>query len=419
MMRNWLFRVSFMIIVPVAVSAVARADSWPQFRGPAAQGISHAAALPVRWSDEENVRWSREIPGLGWSSPAVEQGKVYLTSALSGSDEEEKISLRAVCLDAATGEILWDREVFAPDAENSPNIHSKNSHASPSPIVKGDRVYVHFGHHGTACLNTDGQIIWRTNEIQYRPVHGSGGSPVLVDGNLIFSTDGAKTQTVNALDAATGRILWRTERATEAVKKFSFATPLVIEVDGEKQVISQGSDAVCAIDPETGDEIWRVRYTGYSVVPRPVYGHGLLFVATGYDSPELIAIRPDGRGDVTETHVAWRIKKGAPHTPSPLLVGDELYIVSDRGVATCLDAVTGEEYWKERIGGNFSASPLYADGKIYFQSEDGEATVIGAGREYREIARNKLEGRAFASYAVSDGALFIRTEKRLFRIQPK
>jgi outer membrane protein assembly factor BamB len=193
----------------------------------------------------------------------------------------------------------------------------------------------------------------------------------------------------------------------------------LIEVDGKKQIVSPGSDVVSAFDPATGKEIWRVRYDGYSVIPRPVYGHGMVYIATGYNAPSLYAIKPDGSGDVTDTHVAWVVKKAVPHTPSLLLVDDELYMVSDSGTASCLDAKTGKEHWQKRIGRAFSASPLYAGGKIYFQSEDGTATVIEAGTTFKQAGRTLMDEPSLASYAAADGALFVRTGRNLYRIQAK
>jgi outer membrane protein assembly factor BamB len=201
------------------------------------------------------------------------------------------------------------------------------------------------------------------------------------------------------------------------MKKFSFSTALAISVNGHEQIISPGSGAVCALDPKDGHEIWRVDYgEGYSVIPRPVYGNGLLIVPTGFDRPTVLAIRPDGTGDVTTTHVAWKITKGSPNTPSPLLVGHEVYLVSDGGIATCLDCESGKVYWQERIGGNYSASPVYADGRIYFQSEEGKGVVVAAGKEFKKLAENVLGERTLASYAVADGAIFIRAEQNLYRI---
>jgi outer membrane protein assembly factor BamB len=194
---------------------------------------------------------------------------------------------------------------------------------------------------------------------------------------------------------------------------------LLIDVKGQKQVVSPGPDAVMAYEPATGKEIWKVRYKGYSVIPRPVYGHGLVFLSSGYDAPTFLAIKADGHGDVTDTHIAWKTNKNAPHTPSPLLVGDELYLVSDGGIGSCLDAKTGEVHWSQRLNGRFSASPIYADGKIYVQTEDGEGIVLKAGKKFEELARNNMEERTLASYAVAEGALFLRTAENLYRIQAK
>ncbi len=399
-----------LLLLPLLTS---RAEDWPQFRGPTGQGLAGAAKLPVEWGPAKNVAWKQAIPGSGWSSPVVAGGKVYLTTAVEAGGE---ISLRALCLDAAGGKILWDVEVFRHGAA-APAIHQKNSHASPTPIVADGRVYVHFGHQGTACLDLAGKVAWRNRDLRYTPVHGNGGSPALVDDLLVFSADGATVRQVVALGAATGRLRWKTPRAGDPQKPFSFSTPLVITVGGKKQLISPGSDMVGAYDPATGKEIWRVRYEGYSVIPRPVFGHGLVYLATGYNAPSLLAIRPGGSGDVTDTHVAWRLRKGAPHAPSPLLVGDELYLVSDAGLGSCADAKTGKVHWQRRIPGNgFSASPIAGGGHVYFLSEDGVATVLRAGRKFEQVARNEIGERTLASLSAADGALFLRTVGHLYRI---
>jgi outer membrane protein assembly factor BamB len=366
------------------------------------------------------VAWKQALPGLGWSSPIVHDGRIYVTTAVAvpnGAARDQ--SLQALCLDADSGKILWNTEVFLQDAKTSPPIQSKNSHASPTPLLVDQRLYVHFGHQGTACLDLQGKVIWRSREVRYAPVHGNGGTPILVDDKLIFSCDGSDKQIVVALDKATGKLVWQTDRRSQADKRFSFSTPLLITVNGRQQVISPASDVVGAYDPKTGEEIWRVRYDGYSVIPRPVYGHGLLFISTSYNSPTLLAIRPDGKGDVTDTHIAWSTKKYAPHTPSLLLVGDELYFVSDNGFASCFDAKTGKVHWQERIGGNYSASPIHADGKTYFQSEQGVGTVVKASTQFEKLAANDMKERTLASYAAVDGALIIRTDKHLYRIQEK
>jgi outer membrane protein assembly factor BamB len=405
----------------VFLSAAARGEDWPEFRGPTGQGLVVGRGLPVEWSATKNVAWKQAIPGLGWSSPVVVDGRVYLTTAVpvAAGPASDQL-LRALCLDAGTGKTLWDTEVFRQDGSKAPRIQAKNSHASPTPLVRDGRLYVHFGHQGTACLDLDGKVLWRNTDLTYRPVHGNGGSPVLTDGLLIFSCDGSDKQFIVALECDTGKVRWQTDRKTDAVKKFSFSTPLVIDVKGKKQLISPGSDVVCACDPATGKEVWRVRTEGFSVVPRPVYGHGLLFVCAGYDPPAtLLAIRPDGQGDVTDTHVAWTTRKAVPLNPSPLLAGDELYLVSDNGIASCLDARTGKVHWQERLGGNYSASPVFADGKVYFQNEEGTGVVVKAGTQFEKLAENSLGERTLASYAAADGAWFIRTDKHLYRIQAR
>jgi outer membrane protein assembly factor BamB len=342
-----------------------------------------------------------------------------LTSAVEvkGTSKQDH-SLRALCLNTKTGKAIWDVEVFRLDGSTAAPVHSKNSHASPTPLTDGQRLYVHFGHQGTACLDLDGNILWKNNDLKYNAVHGSGGSPILADDALVFNCDGLEHPFVVALNRATGRVLWKTERQTDCYKKFSFSTPLLITVNGKKQIVSPGSGAVCSYDLATGREIWRVSYgEGYSVVPSPVYGHGLVFICTGFESPKLLAIRPDGQGNATETHVVWTGQSAAPLTPSPLLVGDELYLISDNGVASCLDARTGRLYWKERIGGSHSASPIAADGKIYFQSEEGDAVVIKAGKKFDRLAKNVMGEKTLASYAACDCSIYIRTEKHLYKIQ--
>ena len=387
---------------------------WPQFRGPSGQGVSAAVNVPVDWNATTHIAWNVALPGRGWSSPVLAKGRLYLTAALEGADT----TLHALCLDAADGRTLWDTEVFQPEPASVRAIHPKNSPASSTPIVAGERLYVHFGHMGTAALDLAGKVVWRQNALAYSPVHGTGGSPVLVNDALVFSCDGERDPFVAALDAATGAIRWKTPRNSPAKKQFSFSTPLSIEIGGARQIGSPGSGLVAGYDARDGRELWRVGYgEGYSVVPRPVFAHGLLFVSSSFDSPVLHAIRPEGAsGDATATHLAWSIRKGAPHTASPLVLGGEIYFVSDAGIATCADARTGEVHWSERLGGGFSASPVAAEGRIYFQNETGIGYVVKAGPKFELLSTNDLAERSLASYAVTDGALFIRTEKQLWKI---
>ena len=412
-----IFRFSTVLVLAV-IFRCSEAEDWTQFRGPTGQGTSTATKMPVRWSQTQNVVWKIKVPGKGWSSPVLHGDKLFLTTAVN--KKNGGLSLRAICFNAATGEGVWDGEVFDVSKSRAGLIHQKNSYATPTPLIADERLFVHFGHLGTACLDLKGKGIWRNTQLNYPPVHGGGSSPILAGDNIVFSCDGSKNPFVAALDRRTGRVAWKRPRDTRAVRNFSFSTPLAIKVKGRELVVSPGSDAVFAYAAKTGKEIWRVRYKGgYSVVPRPVYGQGLVFVCSGFGQPILFAINPEGWGDITETHVKWKMTAGVPNTPSLLLVGDELTMVSDHGVATCVDARTGKEHWKGRIGGAHSSSPLYADGKIYFLSEQGMGVVIKAGKTFSKIASNALNERALASYAIGDGALFIRTEQHLYRIEEK
>jgi outer membrane protein assembly factor BamB len=402
-------------IVLMTLSLAVRAEDWPQFRGPTGEGISKATSVPVEWSATHNVAWKVDVAGQGWSSPVLAAGKLYLTSSVNSTGP---VTLHALCISASDGKTLWDTEVFRPDPAAVRLMHKKNTAASSTPIVADGKIYVHFGHLGTAALDLAGKVLWRQNELKYPPVHGNGGSPIIAGDKLIFNCDGGANPFVVALDTATGAIQWKTPRNTTAKKTFSFCTPLLIDVDQTQQLISPGSGFVGGYDPSDGHELWRVKYgQGYSVVPRPVFSHGLLFVSSGFDQPILYAIRPQGaKADATSTQVAWTQKVGAPNTPSTLAVGNEIYFIADSGLATCADAVTGEIHWTHRLPGGYSASPIFAEGRIYFQNESGMGSVIKADTTFALLSENDLGERSLASYAVTDGALFIRTEKHLWRI---
>ncbi len=391
---------------------VGRAEDWPQFRGPTGQGHSTERELPLEWSESRNVRWKAPVAGRGWSSPVVADGRVWLTTAVKSGGA----SLRALAFDVETGRELVNVEVFK--IRNGDLTNPKNSHASPTPIVEGDRVYVHFGAEGTAALTISGEIVWKTR-LAYESQHGNGGSPIVYADLLIVSCDGSDDAFVVALDKRTGKVRWKTPRRQPADQAYS--TPLMIRVGERDEVVSVGAFRAAAYDPQTGREIWRVGYAdGFSNVPRPVFGHGLVYIATGFQQPSLLAVRADGAGDVTKTHVAWTLRRAAPLTPSPLLVGDELYVVNDGGIATCLNATTGETHWVQRLGGgDYSASPIFADGRIYFLSEGGIATVIAPGKRFQVLARNALDGDTLASMAVSGGSIFIRTDSHLYRIDKR
>ncbi|MDE2690075.1 MAG: PQQ-binding-like beta-propeller repeat protein [Acidobacteriota bacterium] len=403
----------------LALSAVASAyaGDWPQFRGPTGQGHAPDESVPLTWSETKNIAWKVPVPGRGWSSPVIGGGRAWLTTAVT--DRDAGTSLRLLAYDVARGATAMDVEVFAiPDTTL---LNQKNSFASPTPVIDpdGERVYVHFGPRGTAAVAVAGErrdgVLWRTR-FPYTSQHGNGGSPILHDGLLIVSIDGYDTAFLVAVDAETGEERWRSVRPSPISQAYS--TPLAIEVGDTPQIVNVSAFRASAHEPATGREIWQVEYPGgFSNVSRPVHGHGLVYLSTGFNEPVLLAVRPTGKGDVTDSEVAWRLRRGAPLTVSPILVGDELYTVTDSGIATCIDALTGDIHWQQRLGGNHSASPVFAGGRIYFQNEEGVTTVIEPGPEFEQLARNEIDGSTLASIAVSDGAFLVRTGTHLYRIE--
>jgi outer membrane protein assembly factor BamB len=409
-------------LLAAALPALATAADWPQFRGPLGQGHSTSKGVPITWSETENIAWKTPIPGRGWSSPAIQGDQIWLTTAV-----DEGHTLRAICLDRASGAIVYDGEIFK--LEDPGSIHANNSHASPTPLIDGDRVYVHFGAHGTACLTTDGDIVWKTDELKYAHGHGPAGSPVVWRDLLFINCDGTDVQYVVALDKATGEVRWQQKRAHISHQRISgelqvpmaYCTPLLLELDGRMQLVSLGSDAVVSYEPSTGEEIWWFGFSGYSNVALPVYGHGMLYFSTGFGEPKFLAVKVPGQGDLTDSNLVWSSTKGAlvPLDVSPLLVGGELYTISDAGIGVCYDALTGKLRWMHRLGAKFWASPVYADGRIYCLDADGATTVLAPSTTYEELAVNKLDGAAQASPAIVDGAIFLRTDTHLYRIDNK
>ena len=372
-------------------------EDWPQFRGPGGEGHSTEKNLPLTWSETSHIAWKTLIPGRGWSSPAVANDRIWLTSEVDSG-------LHVYSLDATSGKVLKDVTVFP--KRDLGSQHAKNTHASPTPILEDGRVYVHFGSHGTAALNSDGEILWKAT-MTYEPMHGTGGSPVIYRDLLIFSCDGTDVQYVVALNKNSGKVKWKTNRKAY----MAFSTPLLIQVDGKDQVVSPGAYRTVAYDPANGKELWSVAYgEGFSNVPRPVFGHGLIFLSSGFNRADLLAVKPGGE-------VVWKYGRSVSLTPSFLLVGEELYMVSDNGIATCFDAKTGTVRWQQRLGGTYSASPTFADGRIYFQNEDGETVVIAPGKEFRKLAVNQLDGQTLATLAISGGQIFLRTGTHLYAIR--
>lgn len=405
------------IMVVAWFPLVCLGEDWPQFRGPGGQGHSAATALPVEWSESENITWKRKIPGRGWSSPVILSGQVWMTTA-----SEDGRSLRAVCVDEESGKILRDVEVL--HQEDPPKINPKNSYASPSPIIEPGRLYVHFGAFGTGCVDTEsGEVLWKTTDLQLDHKEGPGGSPVLYGNLMIQSCDGIDVQYVAALDKQTGKLVWKTSRPSDLHEnpdfRKAYSTPLVINVAGRDLLLSPGADNLIAYEPITGAEVWKIRYKGFSNVPRPLFDGEKVYFCTGYMKPQLWAAYPEGQGDITESKVAWKYTQQVPANPSPILVGPHLYMVSDQGILTCIDTKTGEASWRERLGGNYSASPIYGAGKLYFWDEDGKSTVIKPGPTCEVIAENEIDGRIMATPAITGNAIFLRSDTHLYRIEQR
>lgn len=393
-------------------------DSWPSFRGPDGNGIGNDGSNPPsKWSREQNIAWRAELPGEGWSSPVVGNGRVYLSAAIPTAERSKEYDLSLLVLDESTGALLDTIVVMRQTVATTPRVHKKNSHASPTPVLSGDRIFVHFGYQGTGCLSRDGELLWNNRDLFFKPTHGNGGTPVLVDGLLVFTCDGDKQPRIVALDADSGKLVWQTPRPVRAKKTFSFCTPTVIEVEGRKQIIVPGSDCVLALAPKTGQIIWDVRYDGYSVIPKPVFHNGMVFISTSFDDSVMLAIRPTGKGNVTDTHVEWQQDRNVPKTPSMIAHQGRIYSVSDDGIMTCVDAVTGDIIYRQRLGGNYSASPILVGERLFFTSEEGVTTVVKVGDEYQLIAENDLGERTLASMAVSGDALLMRTANALYRIE--
>jgi outer membrane protein assembly factor BamB len=400
-------------------------ENWPQFRGPKGDGHSDAKGLPLAWSETENVKWKTPIHGKAWSSPVIWGNQVWVTTA-----PEEGTRLHAICIDKETGKILRDIKLF--DVVLPQYVHPFNTYASPTPVIEEGRVYVTFGAPGTACIDTQsGKVLWQRRDLKCNHFRGAGSSPILYKDLLIMNFDGSDHQFVVALDKKTGKTAWQTKRSVdfqdlgpegepqaEGDFRKAFATPHVASIDGRDVLLSSGAKAHYAYDPLTGKELWRVEERGqHSASTRPVLGHGLIFFPTGFSKGQLLAVKPGGSGVVTDTHIAWRAKRGVPNKPSLILHDDLVFMVDDNGFASCLEATTGRELWQERIGGAYSASPIQSERRIYALSEEGKTVVFEAGREFKKLAENKLSDGFMASPAVSGDALFFRTKKALYRIE--
>ncbi|MFZ9936153.1 MAG: PQQ-binding-like beta-propeller repeat protein [Luteolibacter sp.] len=404
-----------LLLAGLLTTTTMAAGVWPQFRGPTGQGIASGPG-PLKWSKDTGIAWKIPLADQGWSSPVIADGKIVLTGSRKNG---ETVILSAFALDAATGNQLWDVDLFTPTAVETAALHGKNSLASPTPVIADGVVYVHFGHMGTAALRLkDGELVWKT-QVSYKPMHGNGGSPVIVGDLLVVNADAEVDPTVIAFHRKDGAIAWRTPRGQKVRSMFSFSTPTLVESDGRTEILSAGSGMIGAYAPEDGRLLWKVTYgEGYSVVPRPVVADGMAYVATGYNVPKLIAIRLGAAaGDVTQTHLVWEATRRMPKTPSMIATGGQILVLDDTGTLTGLDAKSGKPVWNEKLPGNFSASPILSGNTLYTVTEDGVCYVVGISPDAAEIRfETDLAERTLASPVLLDGALYLRTENHLWKI---
>jgi outer membrane protein assembly factor BamB len=392
-------------MIPVEGEA---ARYWSRWRGPSGQGLVTGSGYPDTWSATQNVVWKKPVPGRGNSSPIVWNDRIFLTTAYDGGRRLSVLAFRR-----SDGSLLW--ETFAPGGR-SQSSHYKNGHASATPVTDGQRVYVSFGNRGLMAFDMNGKLVWNQSLGPMDAYHGTAGSPLLYKDRIILYQDSYSDSFIGAFDTTTGRQLWRTRRDANV----GWGTPIAVRVADHDEIIVHGQQRVQGYDPATGRELWRCNGSLYEVIPTPVVGYGMVFCSSGRAGPTL-AIRPGGRGDVTNSHLAWSSPRGSPFVPSPILYGEYLYMVNDMAsIVTCLDAATGHAVWQGRLGvaqrEGFSASPVAMDGKVFFTNDDGETFVLRAGSKFELLHVNRIGEPTLASPALVDGHWYVRTERNLVAI---
>lgn len=432
---------AFFLIAVSDTLALAEAN-WPSFRGPSGQGRTAEAKLPLNWSETENVTWKTAIPGKGWSSPVLRGDAIWMTTAVESNatpaeqaellkDEKQPkqrqvaktISLRAVCVDRVSGELIKDIDLLT--VENPDAIHLLNSYASPTPVLEEGRLYCHFGTFGTVCIDTNtNERIWE-RQFPLKHAVGPGSSPVMWRDHLVLVCDGMEAQYVMALDKDTGDVVWKTNRppmkGDDGDFHKAFSTPLVADWNGSAQLLVPGAQWFVSYEPATGKMLWHINHgKGFSNVAAPAFADGISYLITGFTKPELWAIPVSGRGELTRDGVLWEQKRQIPTKPSPALIDRSIYVINDKGVLSCVDIDSGSIRWTGRVGGNHSASPIFNNDRMYFCSQEGKTTVVRPNPEkFESLAVNELDGQLMASPVPSNGALYIRSDSHLYRIEEK
>ena len=416
------------ILLSIGYAEPTLKDQWPEFRGPNGNGIVVGErGLPTTWSEEKNIAWKTKIDGKAWSSPVVWDDQIWITN----SSVDGKL-MEGICINKKDGKIKFRLSLFKNETVE-PLGNNVNSYGSPSPVIEKDAVYIHFGSYGTTAIDTNsGKEIWKRTDLECRHFRGPGSSPIIFQDMLILTMDGVDFQYVIALDKKTGKTKWKTERSTkwddvepdgkirgDGDLRKAYTTPTFLKVSGKTIMISPGAKSCFAYNPINGKELWNITYSGYSNASRTVIYKDNAIINSGYGKPHLISVKidPSAAGDISGTHINWDIFKRVPKRSSPIIVGDQLYMTTDEGILTCLDAKTGESNWSDRMPGHYSASPIFADGKLYFFSEMGHCYVIAPGGDYNLISKNKLDSGFMASPAISGKAIYARSKTHLYRIE--
>ncbi len=424
--------VTFLCLASAGVFA-AEVAKWTDFRGP--RGDGHVLApgpLPTKWSETENVAWKTPVPGRAWSTPVVWDNEIWITNA---TDDGKVMS--ALCLNRKTGDIEFDKVLFE-NEKVEPLGNDVNGYGSCSPTIDEKNVYIHFGSYGTAALDRETRkVLWSRTDLPCRHYRGPASSPVLYKDLLILTMDGIDHQYLIALDKQTGDKVWKTDRSTkwddirpdgtihaDGDFRKAYNTPLFVEVDGKMQMISSGAKSTFAYDPATGREIWKVRHKEHSSSSRPVPWKGHVYINTGYGKPQILQVRldPKAKGDITDSHVGWSVFKRTPKRSSTIIVDGLLYMTTDEGIFSCLEADSGEVVYSERLRGHFSGSPIYAGGHLYFCSEFGDCYLVKPGREFKIVASNKLGKDKYgpgmmASPVAVENELILRTKDAVYCIR--
>ena len=404
-------------------TAYAQNENWTHFRGSNLNGIAEPANIPMIFNDTTNVKWKTEIPGRGWSSPVVYENQIWVTTASADGKE-----LSLACMDFESGEIIHNIMLFTPDSII--RKHSINSYATPSPCIEDGFVYAHFGSLGTACINTsNGKIVWSRTDFKCDHLQGPGSSPFLYKDLLILHFDGTDVRFLVALNKSTGEVVWKTERPEEPYiniptsSRKAYITPLLINVDGKDLLISNGAGVCSAYDPETGNEIWRVTGGNGGTIAMPFHESDLVFFYTGMMAKEdgkkfteLMAVNPQGEGDITSTNIVWRKETEILQLLTPVIKNGLIYTIDSNNVLMCIDAITSDVIWSMKLRDKFNSSPVYTNGQIYVSSISGEVLVIKEGRELDILARNQMDGEIWATPAILRNSLLLRTDTHFYKI---